>query len=192
MSKENTRVVIVEGCQGVGKSTVSREIALKLPNSRAERGIPSGDDLFSKPEQDIWLATRNRLERALAANNGITFFDRQFPSLIAYQMRTKTKHSDLIFNIGRSFFSRRLDGHKENGSLMVIGLESDVETCLSRQGEGKFAVCREELECELKNYERVFSELAMNGFSVLRFRNDSTLEELENEIINSIGGLDGN
>lgn len=176
MVERKTGTVVVEGPQGVGKTSLVAEASRHLPEIKAARGIPNNAYLSSHRELEIWQETL-RIFNDSQIDCDYRVFDRSILSLVAYNLRKHPRAETLIFSLGLSYLNRM---HQMTHSILLLLIDAEVEKCLERQPATKdsFKICSPvEIEAEAKAYQRLAGWLVDEGFMVERLENNTSWGE---------------
>ena len=170
--EKNSRIYIVEGVQGSGKTTATGYLSQKN-GCRSFRGIPSGQELTNNCEAENWRQSMNIFELALNSSNGITtIMDRSIWSLVAYNIGKKPDCHLLIYGLGKRMFDRRL--MKEEFGCTIVFLEVNPSLSFQREDNSGFHSrgSIEEVIVETQVYSWLMEKLERDGYDVIRVKNN--------------------
>jgi thymidylate kinase len=189
MKERNSRVFIIEGVQGSGKTTAVEH--LSEIGCKSFRGIPSGQELVVNREAENWKQSIAILELATNSSDGSTsVMDRSIWSLVAYNIRKKPHYSSLIYELGKKMFERRMS---KGISCTIVFLEIDPEISLCREDSCSVHSLRsvKDVSEEVRVYQWLMENLEKDGFNVIRIKNSNISKEefldLVEQTVNTTG-----
>ncbi|MGI6278578.1 MAG: hypothetical protein ACOYJ8_02100 [Patescibacteria group bacterium] len=189
MKERNSRVFIIEGVQGSGKTTAAEH--LSEMGYKSFRGIPPAQELVVNREAENWRQSIDVLELATNGSDGSTSaMDRSIWSLVAYNIRKKPHHSSLIYELGKKIFERRMG---KGICCTIVFLEIDPEISFYREGGHCVHSPRsiEDVSEEVRAYQWLMENLERDGFNVIRIKNSDISKEeflsLVEQTVNTIG-----
>lgn len=175
MKERNSRVLIIEGVQGSGKTTAAKhlsEIGCEL-----FRGIPSGQELIENREAENWKQSVAVLGLAINGPDGsISVMDRSIWSLVVYNTKKTPRHSSLIYKIGKEMFKRKIG---EGVDCVIVFLEIEPKISFYREDSHGVHSSRSvrDVSEEILVYQQLMDNLERDGFNVIRIENSNIPEE---------------
>lgn len=172
MNTESFCKIFIEGPQGSGKSLLAEHISKSI-GCELTRGIPTGEELKSLSNKEIWIATKE-----IANLPGSRVYDRSLLSLISYNIKKKPKFEDFLYSLG----SRQIIQISNKNMALWVFIESDVNTCWERQLEGVHSIDSfKSMEEEVSVYGSLYSKLEKSGnnLNLIKVRNGKDVEVIE-------------
>lgn len=172
MVERQIKLVMFEGPQGSGKTTAS--LFLSENGYKNSRGIPLGEQLVLNCESENWRQSLKFLQETVESDDNFTM-DRSIWSLVVFNMRKKPDNGQLIYNLGKSLFQRRIG----NTNYRIAILVSRAEECLGREEKNSIVAIRdiEEAQEEVDAYDTLAHCLEKDGLKVARINNSGISKE---------------
>ena len=176
------RLVILEGAQAVGKTTLASYAMERFENGVVLRGIPTSRLLESFTEEQKWAESKRIMVSASEDNDYRTaFFDRSIISLAAYRMRKYPSQKDMYLCKA----AEEIDTCLDKARLLVVLLESSPETCLQRKARN-YSILESPLadvQNEIDTYRAIINFLENRAYQTKRLNNENGLNDLKKQFI---------
>lgn len=179
--QSNNAIILIDGPQGSGKTTISSEVAARMNLPKA-RGFPTGQEIMDANGDQARICSASY--RKVIESEQTTVFDRSPISQTVWMARS-TKNPDYI-----TCLADNLSEIARKRPVHVVLLDSTPELCLARQDSSTPLSIKdtEKAQEEIATYRQVADTLKKKGgnLHVHRVVNDESakVESLTQKIIN--------